>query len=73
MSSSQVQRRHRLSSLGLNRLLSIAKEAGAQVTQTMAGSDIVDAIIAVEEQFVFSLFVVISFFQQLIRCRCLWL
>eukprot|EP00750_Incisomonas_marina_P000903 INCI10708.1.p2 GENE.INCI10708.1~~INCI10708.1.p2 ORF type:complete len:260 (+),score=46.28 INCI10708.1:97-876(+) len=50
MSSSQVQRRHRLSSLGLNRLLSIAKEAGAQVTQTMAGSDIVDAIIAVEEQ-----------------------
>ena len=55
MSSSQVQRRHKLNSLGLNRLLAIAREAGARVTGTMAGSDIVDAIIAVEEQCVVAL------------------
>jgi len=50
--ASQVQRRHKLSSLGLNRLLAIADEVGAQVDATSAGSEIVDAILNVEERFV---------------------
>ena len=55
MSSSQVQRRHKLSSLGLSRLLAIAREVDAAVTGTMAGSDIVEAILASEEQYVICL------------------
>ena len=48
--SSQVQRRHKLSSLGLNRLLSIAEDLSANVEPTASGTELINAILAVEEE-----------------------
>jgi hypothetical protein len=55
MMSAQVQRRHALSRLGLNRLLAIAATEGAAVPPDATAASVVDAIIAFEERCVMSL------------------